>query len=255
MEIEKKMISIITVTFNRVNSLLNTIDSVLNQDFKNFEYIIYDGNSNDGTVDLITSYKEKFLKRGITYKFISESDRGMVDAFNKATKLCSGDYIGICNSDDQLLPNVLSKISSIIIKNPNQDIYHGNILVKNEIKKPNSNLNIYGNIIAFHPAAFIKRTVFEEIGYYDENFGVAADKELFIRAHLNGKTFFKFDIAVANYCLGGGSNQNPKLLAKLNHKIRVKYGFNSIKSYLIYIKIIFKQYLKDFLNRLKLIKK
>ena len=102
-------VSIITVSFNSVNTIADTIESVLNQDFPNIEYIIVDGNSSDGTVDIIRQYENQISK------WISEKDQGMYDAMNKGIAMATGDVIGILNSDDVYMnQHVISELMGLM---------------------------------------------------------------------------------------------------------------------------------------------
>ena len=94
-------ISVIIPTYNRYSYLINTLESVKNQTYKNIEYIIIDGKSEDRTIDIVHSYKDNISK------IISEKDNGIYDAFNKGLNLYKGDLIGFVNSDDVLLPNAI----------------------------------------------------------------------------------------------------------------------------------------------------
>ena len=93
-------ISIITVTFNSEKTLSRTMDSVLKQSYKPLEYIIVDGRSKDGTLDIVDKYKPYFWEKGIELKVISEKDDGIYDAMNKGISLARGEIIGMINSDD-----------------------------------------------------------------------------------------------------------------------------------------------------------
>ena len=97
----KPLVSIITVCFNSEKTIANTIKSIKDQTYKNIEYIIIDGKSEDRTIDIIHSYND------IISKIISEKDDGIYDAFNKGLNLYKGDLIGFVNSDDVLLPNAI----------------------------------------------------------------------------------------------------------------------------------------------------
>ena len=106
----KPLFSIITVVYNNEKFLEETIQSVLNQKFQNFEYIIIDGGSSDKTLDIIKKYENE-----IDY-WISEKDRGIYDAFNKGMSLAKGDFIGIINSDDTYMNNALEIIAKYVNK-------------------------------------------------------------------------------------------------------------------------------------------
>ena len=106
----KPLISIITICYNSEKTIAATINSVINQTYKNIEYIVIDGKSEDGTLDVINKYKDHISK------LVSEKDDGIYYAFNKGLKLCTGDLIGFVNSDDVLTSNALE----ILVK------YHNN---------------------------------------------------------------------------------------------------------------------------------
>ena len=110
----RKKVSVITPCFNSEKTIRKTLDSVLNQTYNNYEYIIVDGKSTDGTLKIIEEYKTKF---GEKLKFISEKDTGIYDAMNKGIAMASGDIIGIVNSDDfyclDALENMVNEIPFI----------------------------------------------------------------------------------------------------------------------------------------------
>ncbi|WP_418965060.1 glycosyltransferase, partial [Cetobacterium sp.] len=94
------LVSIVTVAYNSSKTIEKTIESVLNQSYKNIEYIIVDGESKDNTLEIIKKFQKNFENRGIKYKFISEKDNGIYDAMNKGISMCQGELVGMINSDD-----------------------------------------------------------------------------------------------------------------------------------------------------------
>ena len=114
-------ISIITVVKNGEKYLEETIKSVINQTYKNYEYIVIDGGSKDKTLDIIKKYSDK-----IDY-WVSETDKGLYDAFNKGMQLAKGDFIGIINSDDVYLSKTLEILKKYINNNPNIDFIFGSV--------------------------------------------------------------------------------------------------------------------------------
>jgi glycosyltransferase involved in cell wall biosynthesis len=114
-------ISIITICYNRKATIAKAIESVLNQDHPNIEYIIIDGNSTDGTQDIIESYSGKITT------YISEPDKGMYDALNKGLQLATGDLVGLMHSDDEFYDStIVSKIVAAFKKAPHTDGIYGN---------------------------------------------------------------------------------------------------------------------------------
>lgn len=175
-------ISIITICFNSEKTIEDTIKSVLNQTYTNYEYLIIDGLSKDNTLNIIKSYEKKFKGK---LKYISEKDKGLYDAFNKGIKLASGDIIGIINSDDILNgKDVFKKIIDNI--GNNDGIYSDVLLLDENLKNPIRNF-ISGNpkkngiFHPAHPTLYLRKKVYEEIGEYNINYKIAADLDLMLR--------------------------------------------------------------------------
>ena len=125
------LVSIITTVFNNKNTVESAIKSVLSQDYPNIEYIITDGGSTDGTIEIINKYEDKIAK------FVSEKDRGVYDGMNKGIKLATGDIIGILNSDDLYASNdVIGKIVSAFLSYSVDSVYGDLVYVdKNDLNK------------------------------------------------------------------------------------------------------------------------
>ena len=115
-------VSIITVVYNRADVIRDTIESVLSQTYKNIEYIIIDGASTDGTMDVVNEYKDKISK------IISESDKGLYDAINKGIKEATGDVIGLIHSDDFYLDNLVVQRIVDTFKKENKDMLFADLL-------------------------------------------------------------------------------------------------------------------------------
>src|SRR5690606_35095214 len=97
---DKPLVSIITVSYNSEQTIENTTHHILHQTYRNIEYIVVDGASKDGTMNIVQSYKPLFNEQEIHYKYISEKDSGIYEAMNKGIEMCNGELIGIINSDD-----------------------------------------------------------------------------------------------------------------------------------------------------------
>lgn len=181
-------ISIITVTFNRAHIISDAIESVLRQDYKNYEYIIVDGASKDNTVDILKGYEPKFEGR---MRWISEPDKGLYDAINKGIKMANGDVVGIINSDDFIhRSDSFTKIAQAFEDDTIEGIYADERDVKPDNLERNSRYCIANyfkpwmfriGLMPSHATFYAKRELFEKFGYYKTDYKIAADLELMIR--------------------------------------------------------------------------
>lgn len=199
-------ISIITVNYNDVQGLEKTISSVMNQTSLDFEYIVIDGGSDDGSLEIIKKYKGN-----INY-FISEKDSGIYNAMNKGIKVATGDYLFFLNSGDHFFNrDVIKKYSGYLQQ---EDLVYFNIEIKNNNF---SKIVSYPNIFRFsdfyiggicHQSVFIKKTLFEEIGLYDEDLKIVSDWKFFILALFKYNcSYKKVDETLSTYYLGGLSSK------------------------------------------------
>ncbi len=177
--------TIITVSYNAVNTIESTINSVLSQDYNDIEYIIVDGSSSDGTKEIIQRYNDKITK------WISEKDNGIYDAMNKGILLATGDVIGILNADDLYSSNdIISKIVNQFTKS-NADALYGDLkyVLKNDISKTirfwKSGEYTEGKFLNGwmppHPTFFVKKSIYNQFGLYRTDMPSAADYELMLR--------------------------------------------------------------------------
>jgi len=206
-------ISIVTPSYNQEKFLERTILSVLHQNYPNFEYVIIDGGSNDGSLGIIKKY-EKYL----TY-WVSEMDNGQADAINKGFAKSSGEILAWLNSDDVYLPDSLVKVAKVFLENPQIDVIYGNMYLINDSDKIiGKRISIpwipfvsrlgflYGGYAVYQPASFWKRELFYKIGGLDTKFRFCMDNELQIKFVLaNAK--FKF---INDFLTGFRVHENSK---------------------------------------------
>lgn len=177
-------ISIITVVWNNAKTIKDAINSVLNQSYKDIEYIIIDGASTDGTIEIVQSYGDKI-------KFISEKDNGLYDAMNKGIGLATGDVVGILNSDDFYInDNVIAKIVSKFKEKDVDAVFADLVYVRSDnlqkvIRYYDSSYFkpsrfAYGWMPA-HPTFFVKRKIYEKYGVFKTDYKIAADFDLCAR--------------------------------------------------------------------------
>lgn len=230
----KPKISIITSTFNSEEHVEQCIQSVLCQNYDNLEYIVIDGGSKDGTVDIIKKYIDK-----ISY-FVSEPDNGISDAFNKGIKVATGDIIGIINSDDFMMPNVLEKIADEY--DENYDVFRGyqQIYYPNrgtyKIESPNNRLRIppIGNVLC-HEAAFVTKKMYDKVGPYKVDFRYIMDLDLFIRMNKLGAKHKFIDVCVLTFRTGGASSMINNNCIKEREKLILENGGSKADAF-IYVK-------------------
>ncbi len=198
MQNNQPLISIVTVVYNGEKFLEETIQSVINQSYKNIEYIIIDGGSTDGTVDIIKKYEEH-----IDY-WVSERDEGIYDAMNKGIRLAKGAYIAFLNADDWYKENSLSEISLILLKK-SPDMLTANVQLVSEDGKEivvrKSTLHEYGKNI-HHQTCFIKTKLHKKF-LYNTNFKIAADRDMIVRFLRENFNIYYLDLVVVNFRIGG----------------------------------------------------
>jgi glycosyltransferase involved in cell wall biosynthesis len=200
--IHEPLISVITVVYNGHETLQRTIESVLNQTYKNIEYIIIDGESTDGTIDIIKKYDN------ILSYWLSESDKGIYYAMNKGAALATGEYIAYLNSDDWYEPEICEIIAGEINK-IRHDIYYGMIRVfdrNNKLQFVSGFTDNYlkNNMIA-HPTCFVSKDIYKNYKY-DTKYKSVSDYDFILRLKKQNKTFYFIEKILANFSLGGISN-------------------------------------------------
>lgn len=198
-------ITVITVNYNNVKGLKKTIESVINQNYSQYEFVVIDGGSNDGSVGLIESYSR-------IDNWISEKDKGVYHAMNKGIQMAKGDYVIFMNSGDVFYDqDVLNKFIPELDRN--LGIVYGNSLYYNESgynreEYPPAELNysFFRSAGINHQAAFIKRKLFFEYFFYQESYKICADWDFFMRIICLHKISYKYKNAfVCRYDFSGMS--------------------------------------------------
>jgi len=219
------LVTVITVVLNNSQYLENTIKSVINQIYKNIEYIIIDG----GSTDKKTLQTIKLYENSIDY-WISEPDKGIYDAMNKGAELSRGRYLHFLNADDSFFDNELIQYIINVIKKTNYHIVYGDVLMFNRSKKfgyiRSSNINKLYFLHKGIPqqAFFIKKSLLDEIGNFDINFKIVSDLDFLLKAlthkEIKIKYLDSYPIVVFNI---GGASSNIKVLKQEREVIVKKY--------------------------------
>lgn len=197
-------ISVVTVCYNAEKTIEQTIQSVVSQNYSDKEYIVIDGKSTDGTVDIIKKYSEQ-----ISF-WSSESDNGIYHAMNKGISHVTGDAVAFLNSDDWYEPGTLEKVAEYF-KDNQIDCLTGevNSILNNHIIEINAPLrteeDIHFSMIYRHPAFFAKTYIFDQIGVFNEEYKIAADYDLVLRMHNAGYKIMKVPDIFTNFRRDGVS--------------------------------------------------
>jgi glycosyltransferase involved in cell wall biosynthesis len=221
---DKPLVTVITVVFNGVATLRDTIESIIKQSYENIEYIIIDGGSCDATVDVLNQYNHV-----IDY-WLSEKDAGIYDAMNKGITLASGYYVGMLNADDmfadeQVVQTIVDKFqhtqveavfSCLNMVNPHN---LEKIIRKYRVAKLNATLLRIG-IMPAHPTFYCKKSCYEQAGLYKTNYKIAADFEMQVRLLIKQKISWSFiDKVTVIMRAGGVSTRGVMASLKLNQEI------------------------------------
>ena len=228
-------ISLITATYNSAETLRDTMQSVLNQTFKNVDYIIVDGGSGDGTLDIVKEFEPKFEGR---LRWVSEKDKGIYDAMNKGIKMAQGDVVGILNSDDFFASDdILEKVNEEFEKDKSLDGVYGDIryvdskdvtkTVRRYSSAKFSRKKLIFGLIPAHPSFYVRKKCYEEYGLYCIDYKLAADYDMFVRMIWNGHIVTRYmpmTFVIMRY--GGASSSGFK-----SHKITMKEHLKSVKKH------------------------
>lgn len=221
-------ISIITVTFNSGATVKDTIESVLRQEYDNYEYLVIDGGSKDNTVNIIREYEPKF---GGRMKWVSEKDKGMYDGINKGIRMATGDVVGIINSDDFYhRTDIFDIINKAFEENKDVQAIYGDVrfvhpdnlekTVRYYSSKHWRPWRFRFGFMPAHPTFFTYKENFEKYGYYQYDYHIAADYELLIRHLYTNKGPAKYvPIDFMKMRTGGRSTNGWRANVLLNKEI------------------------------------
>lgn len=222
-------LSIITVCYNSENTIKKTLESVLAQSTKDFEYLIIDGGSTDNTYCIILDYVDKFKAEGMHIVTISEKDRGIYDAMNKGIERSSAEWVYFLNSGDILSDKqVVRDFNCLVIDNKIGLIY-SDIVFEDNKQLHRNKYNINGdnyfimNTIC-HQAMFIRRKIYEMFEGFSLDYKIVSDKKLLLQIIFDTKyNLYHWERYAAVYNLEGFSALNQKLSINENYSLVQKY--------------------------------
>jgi glycosyltransferase involved in cell wall biosynthesis len=227
-------VSIITITYNSAETIEDTIQSVLSQDYSSIEYIVVDGASSDRTMEIVERYK------GRISKVISERDKGIYDAMNKGVALATGDVIGILNSDDfyadnHVISDIVRTMNSVKSDACYADLVYVDRLETNKvIRSWKSGEYHHGDFLRGwmppHPTFFVKSDVYRKHGTYSLELRSAADYELMLRfIHKHAISIAYLPRVITKMRAGGQSNVTLKNRWKANQEDRLAWKMNGLQ--------------------------
>ena len=237
-------ISIITVVHNNQETIQDAMNSVLSQEYDDLEYIIVDGASIDGTLEVIKEAVKKYPERNI--KFISEKDEGIYDAMNKGIGLATGDMIGMLNSDDFYINNdvISTVVNAFMAENVDSvfaDLVYVGVDDLDKIVRYYSSATFHPKKMAYgwmpaHPTFFAKKKTYEQYGFYKTDYKIAADYELIARFLVKNRVSYSYIPKVlVKMRTGGTSTRNLKSNWILNKEILRACAENGIKTNIVKI--------------------
>lgn len=234
-EKEQPLISIITVCLNSKTTIERTIQSVIDQKRDYVEYIIIDGGSSDGTQEVVRHYG-----CGVDI-FVSESDGGIADGFNKGISMAHGVIIGLVNSDDHLLPGSLQKVVDFFQRNPGSQVVHGDLLLYSGdilVKQvtPTGRWWYPWRLVLFnHPATFVKSAVYDKFGLFSLEYRIAMDIDMFLRWVTAGVKIDYLPEPLVAMHYGGMSDRQPFEGYREAKRAFIENGFPALPVSLLYI--------------------
>lgn len=205
MEEARPLFSIITVVYNGAKHLEQSLCSILDQQYPNIEYIVIDGGSTDGTVDIIKQYEDR-----LSY-WVSEPDQGIYNAMNKGLAKATGAYVAILNADDYSMPNTLQTVAHQF-ETTGADIIYGKLQKCRvfedreyfRIEEPDLS-RMKETMSIFHPSTFVKLEVYEKVGNFNEAYRLSADYDFLLRAFLAEHSFAYCPEPLTTFRVGGAT--------------------------------------------------
>lgn len=227
------LVSVITVCYNSREHIAEAMESVLAQSYGSIEYIVVDGGSTDGTVDIVRSYGDRFAGR---LRWVSEPDDGIYDAMNKGIALSTGELVGLLNSDDAYPPDAIERIVGAFRAEPDAGAVFGDVEViaqdgsplRTEVAFTPEPDSLPLRMPMCHQSLFVARRVYRELGGFDTSYRILADYEHVLRMLRAGERFVHVPGVVARFRQGGACSADTARSNAERERIRVAYGANPV---------------------------
>lgn len=242
------LVSIVTIVYNGERYIEHAIQSVINQSYRNIQYIVIDGGSKDNTLSIIKKYSDRIAI------IVSEKDEGISDAFNKGLVRATGDMVGILNSDDWFANDAVEKVVRNI---GDADVVYGDLQLWKGVSKDFIVKGTHGylenEMSINHPTVFVRRSAYEKFGLFDKRYKCAMDYDLLLRLKLRGCKFRYIPEVLANMRWGGTSDTGWMVGCREVRQIKNKYlPRRKWKNNLYFVKQVSAIALAKFLGKMKL---
>lgn len=249
-------LSIITATYNSVRTIRDTIESMLRQSFSDYEYLIVDGYSKDGTLDVINQYIPKFEGR---LRYISEPDKGIYDAMNKGFKMAKGEILMLINSDDLFArPDALEMVVKQFDEHPDVDCVYANLYYVSadntdnivRVWKTGEQRPFRKGWLPAHPTFYVKREAYEKYGYFNLSYPLAADFELMLRfVEKHHIKLLYLPEYLVKMRLGGATSKNLHNIIQQDKECMRAFKENGLESSPLYLVYRLLPKIKQFLRK------
>ena len=226
------LVSIITTCLNSAATIGATFESILNQTYKTIQYIIIDGGSEDGTLEIIAAYAPKFEDAGIAFEWVSETDSGIYDAMNKGIGRAKGALLGILNSDDRYEPEGISEMARAYRAQEHRAaLYHGRMrklgargetLFIRGGPSEVSDAALFRQMPINHPSMFVSHEVYKRVGLFDTSYRLSADYDFVVRAYLSGVPFVSVDKVITTMSAEGASERFSNRRTRIAEDYRIR---------------------------------
>lgn len=235
------LVSVITTVLNGAETIERTIESILTQDYPNIEYIVIDGGSTDGTLDIVKAHDQQIDL------WISEPDAGIFDGMNKGIGLAAGELINLLNSDDWFEPNAVSAAVAAHQSSDKPSIIYGPYTMVSQgglLKLVRPHLELWRRNTICHQSLFVHRDIYDQIGLYDTSYKFAADYDFLLRAAQEDVQFASTDVPLVNFRENVGAPHQWQQWLEAN-RIHRKYFRSQFRKRLGFSLRLWKTFLLD----------
>lgn len=252
----RPLVSVVTVCFDSERHIAEAMGSVLAQTYPAIEYIVVDGGSRDGTLDIVRSFEQPFEGR---LAWTSGPDNGIYDAMNKGISRARGELVGLLNSDDAYLPDAIERLVDAWIADSDADGVYGDVEImdeggrtlRTERAREAPPFTRPEEMPMCHQSLLVSRRTYLRYGTYDVDYRLLADYEFMLRVLAAGGRFLRIEGPVSRFRLGGACNGDTRSMNEERERIRIAYGASRLRERVRRTRHSVNMVVWDMLQRLK----